>query len=128
MRLLSIKRLPALLVLLAGTLLICHGVFGGLHLVCVPPECVGGPERGAEHQPQVGVAGGAQHEHPAGHGTSTEYFAVVVAGLLGLLLSLLPKVGLSLTGSHWFPILRQASALFRLARAPTLPVLQVFRL
>ena len=120
MRLLSIKRLPALLVLLAGTLVLCHGVFGGLHLVCVPPECVGGAEHGAEH--------GAQDEHPAGHGTSTEYFAVVVAGLLGLLLSWLPKGGLSRAGSHWFPILRQAFAIFRLARAPTLPVLQVFRL
>ena len=128
MRLLSIKQLPALLVLLAGTLLLCHGVFGGLHLVCVPPECASGTEHGEEYQPAAGAAGGTQHVHPAGHGTSTEYFAVVVAGLLGLLLSLLPKSAPLRIGTDWGPVLRRAWAVFRLARAPTSPILQVFRL
>jgi hypothetical protein len=38
MKLLGDRQLSLLLV---GTLLLCHGVFGALHLVCYPPECVG---------------------------------------------------------------------------------------
>jgi hypothetical protein len=115
-------------VLLAGTVLLCHGVFGAMHLVCDPPACAGGAEHATEHQPAAGATGDA-HEHPAGHGTGTRYFAVVVA-LFSLLLGLLrkgapPRVGIS-TG--WPPVLRRASVVFRPARARTSPVLQVFRL
>jgi hypothetical protein len=35
MKLLGIKRLSLLLI---GTLLFCHGVFGALHLLCYPPQ------------------------------------------------------------------------------------------
>ena len=86
MKLLVIRQLS---VLLAGTLLLCHGVFGSLHLFCYPPQCAGGARHAAEHQTAAGAVGDPQ-EHPAGHGTSIGYFAVLV-GLLGLLLSLLPK-------------------------------------
>src|SRR3712207_522206 len=88
MKLLGTRQLSVLLV---GTLLLCHGALGALHLVCCPPsQCASDAEHAAEHQPAAGAAGDA-HEHPAGHhGTSTEYFAVVVS-LLGLLLRLLPK-------------------------------------
>ena len=53
-----------------------------------------------------------------------------VAGLLGLLLRLLPKgtrlrIGL---GMCWSAVLRWVPAVFRPTRAPTSPVLQVFRL
>src|SRR4028118_2405817 len=77
-------------VLLAGALLLCHGVFGVVHLICDLPQCVAAaehaPERGMAH---AGAAADA-HEHPVGHGASTEYFAVL-AGLLGLLIGLLPN-------------------------------------
>ena len=40
MKLLGIRHLSVLLI---GTLLLCHGVFGALHLVCDPLEwCIGG--------------------------------------------------------------------------------------
>ena len=124
MKLFSAKQLS---VLLASVLLFCHGAFGSLHLVCDPPECADGVGHAAEHHPAVGAAAGA-HEHPAGHGTGTEYFAVV-ASLLGLLLSLLPKgapsrVRLSMRRP---PALRRASAVVRPPLAPTLPILQMFR-
>jgi hypothetical protein len=90
-------------VLLIGTLLFCHGVFGGLHLECGPPEwCAGDAEHAEDHQPTTGA--GETHEHHAGHGVSTVYFAVVALGLLGLLLRLLPNgaVGLkSWLGIRW---------------------------
>jgi hypothetical protein len=125
MKLLGTRQLSVLLV---GTLLLCHGAFGALHLVCDLPKCAGGAEHAAEHQLTAGTADDA-HEHPAGHGTSTEYFAVVV-GLLGLLLRLLPKgtplrIGLDI---RWAFVPRRVPAVFRPPPTPTLHILQVFRL
>ena len=125
MKLLGARQLS---VLLAGTLLLCHGVFGALHLVCGPPRCAGVAEHSAGHEPAAGAVAGV-HEHPADHGTGTEYFAVV-AGLLGLLVGLLRKGATSRVaiGMGWPTVLRWASLAFRPARAPTSPILQVFRL
>ncbi len=87
MKLLGTRQLSVLLI---GTLLLCHGVFGGLHLACDPTDwCAGAAERAAEHQPATGV--GDAHEHPTGHEVSTAYFAVVAIGVLGLILKLLPR-------------------------------------
>ena len=121
----SEKLLPLFLV---GALLLCHGVFGALHLVCDPPACAGGAEHATEHQPAAGAAGDA-HEHSGSHETGTQYFAVVI-GLLGLLLRLLSKGTLLQIrlGMRWPPVLRRASAVFHPPRAPASPVLQVFRL
>jgi hypothetical protein len=86
-------------------------------------------EHAAEHQAGAGAASDA-HEHPAGHhGTSTEYFAVI-AGLLGLLLSLLPtsnplRIGV---GMRWLAVLGRAPTVFRPPPTPTPHILQVFRL
>jgi hypothetical protein len=126
MRLFASRRLSVLLV---GTLLLCHGVFGALHLVCYLPECAGDAGHAAEHQHAVGAMGDA-HEHPAGHCTSTEYFAVVVVSLLGLLLSLLPegaplRIGLSI---RWPGVLRRVPTLLRPPPTLTPLILQVFRL
>jgi hypothetical protein len=113
--------------LLIGTLLLCHGAFGALHLICASPECAGDAEHPAEHH-AAAVAGDA-HEHPVGHATSTDYFAVV-AGLLVLLVGLL-RTG---TWTEERPGSRRAISslrehrVFRPARAPTSRVLQVFRL
>jgi hypothetical protein len=114
-------------VLLVGTLLLCHGAFGALHLFCYAPECLGDAEHAAEHQ--AGAVGGA-HEHPADHGTSAGYFAVLAFGLLGLLLGLLPKrAPLRISGAaRWPAALRPVPAVSHPPPAPTPRVLQVFRL
>jgi|SRR5829696_4918888 len=126
MKLLGTRQLSVLLI---GTLLLCHGAFGALHLLCYSPECVGDAEHAAEHQAATGAVGDA-HEHPADHGTSTGYFAVLVVGLLGLLWGLLPKgapVRIA-PGTHWPVVLRRVPALFRPPPTPTPLTLQVFRL
>jgi hypothetical protein len=117
-------------VLLAGAVLLCHGVFGALHLVCDPLEwCAGGAQHSAEHQTAAGAVDA--HEHPTGHDVSTPYFAVVALGLLGLILKLLPKCAAGLRiwlGTRWPAVLRRVPAVLRPPPIPTLPVLQVFRL
>jgi len=114
MRLLGFRHLSLLLIV---TLLFCHGVFGPLHLLCYPPQCAGDAKHPAEH-------------HAAGHATSTEYFAVLAVGFLGLLLGLLPKsaplrIGLD---ARWPVVLRRVPAVLRPPPTPTPLALQVFRL
>jgi hypothetical protein len=127
MKLLGTRQLSVLLV---GTLLLCHGVFGALHLVCYPPECAGDAEHTAEHQAAAGAVEDS-HEHPADHGTSTEYFAVVlIYEFLGLLLRLLSKgtwLRIKLD-ARWPVVLRRVPAVFRPPPTPTPLSLQVFRL
>jgi hypothetical protein len=117
-------------VLLAGAVLLCHGVFGALHLVCDPLErCAGGAQHSAEHQTAAGAVDA--HEHPTGHDVSTAYFAVVALGLLVLILRQLPKcvAGLRIwLGRRWPAVLRRVLAVLRPPPTPALPVLQVFRL
>jgi hypothetical protein len=114
--------------LLIGTLLLCHGVFGALHLVCASPECAGHAEHPAEHHTVAGA--GDAHEHPAGHATRTEYFAVLAVGFLALLLGLRPKsrslrIGLD---ARWPVVLRRVPAVLRPPPIPTPLTLRVFRL
>jgi hypothetical protein len=111
-----------LALLLAGTRLVCHGVIGGQ-----PQHCDAG--FAAEHQAAAGEAGDA-YEHPVGHGTSAAYFAVLVAGLLGLLLGLLPRdaqfrIRLD---TAWPVILCRMPAVLRPPPTPTPRLLQVFTL
>ena len=116
-------------VLLVGTLLLCHGAFGALHLVCYPPLCAGEAEHPAEHQAAAGAVGDA-HEHPVDHGTSTGYFAVLAVGLLGLLLELV-RNGAPLRirlDARRPAIVRWVPAVYRPPPTPTPPTLQVFRL
>ena len=127
MKLLGIRHLSVLLI---GSLLLCHGVFGALHLVCDPLEwCAGGIQHSSEHETAAGA--GDAHEHPTDHGVSTAYFAVVALGLLGLILKLLPKCAAELRiwlGTRWPAVLRRVPAMLHPPPTPTLPVLQVFRL
>jgi hypothetical protein len=118
-----------LALLLAGTLLVCHGVIGALPLHCHPAQCAGDAGFAAEHQAAAGEAGDA-YEHPVGHGTSAAYFAVLVAGLLGLLLGLLPRdaqfrIRLD---TAWPVILCRMPAVLRPPPTPTPRLLQVFTL
>ena len=118
--------------LLIGTLLLCHGAFGALHLVCTAPDCAGDVEHPAGHPAEHHAAAGAGHvhEHPAGHATSTEYFAILALGFLGLLLGLLPKsaplrIGLD---ARWPVVVRRVPAVLRPPPTPTPLTLRVFRL
>ena len=123
MKPLGIRQLSVLLVC---ALLFCHGVFGSLHLLCYPPQCIGGAEHAAEHH--AGAVGDS-HEHSADHATSSGYFAVLV-GLLGLLLGLLPK-GSPLRirlEARWPVVHRLVPAVMHPPPAPTPLILQVFRL
>jgi hypothetical protein len=126
-KLLGIRHLSVLLI---GTLLLCHGVFGALHLVCDPLEwCIVGTQHSAEHQTSTGA--GDAHEPHTGHGGSTAYFAVVALGLLVLILRLLPKCAAGLRiwlGARLPKVLRLVPAVLRPPPIPTPPVLQVFRL
>src|SRR5918997_7000717 len=112
--------------LLIGTLLLCHGIFGTQHLVCYLPQCA---DHAAEHQQAAAGGLGDAHGHPAGHGSSTGYFAVLV-GLLGLFLALLPKRTplRARLGMPWTKSLRRAPYAFHPPPTSTPPQLQVFRL
>jgi hypothetical protein len=117
-----------LALLLVGTLLLCHGVFGALHLCSDSSDPV---HQDHKHLPLVDGAVGA-HEHPSCHLMGTEYFAALLITFLGLILGLLLK-GAWLWGriivspgpsEHYFPLV-----VFHLPRGPTtLPALPVFRL
>jgi hypothetical protein len=137
MRLLGFRRLSMVLVV---TLLFCHGVFGSLHLLCYSQHCAGDVDHPSEHlaehpsahPAEHRAAGGAgdAHEHPVGHATSTEYFAVLAVGFLGLLLRLLLKsaplrIGLD---ARWPVVLRRVPAVLRPPPNPTLLTLRVLRL
>jgi hypothetical protein len=125
MKPLSIKHLS---VLLAVALLLCHGLFGVVHLVCYLPQCADRGEHAAEHQAAAGGLGDA-HEYPAGHGSSTVYFAVLV-GFLGLFLGLLSKrtpLRVRL-GMPWAAALRLASYALHPPPTSTPSQLQVFSL
>jgi hypothetical protein len=113
--------------LLVVTLLLCRGAFGGLHMVCHLPECAGHQEHAAGHHAADGGLGDA-HEHQAGHETSSEYFAVLVA-LLALLLRLPPKIAPSRVGlgMPWAAPISLLAAAFR-PPPPKPPNSQVFRL
>ncbi len=121
MKLLGVRQLSVLLI---GTLLLCHGAFGALHLVCYPPQCAD-----AEHQAAAGGVGDS-HDHSADHGTSTGYFAVLAVGLLGLLLGLVRNGALLRIRleARRPAVLHLVPAVFRPPPTPTPPTLQVFRL
>jgi hypothetical protein len=126
MKLLGMRHLSALLI---GTVLLCHGVFGALHLVCDPLEWCASAQHSAEHQTATGS--GDAHEHHTGHGGSTAYFAVVALGLLVLIFRLLPECAARLRiwlGTRWPEVLRRVPAVLRPPPTPALPVLEVLRL
>ena len=122
----SIGRQLALL--LVGTLLLCHGVFGALHLCSTPTTA---PTHQTHEHPSFADETVVGHEHPVCHLTGAEYFVVLFTVFLGLVLGLLLK-GARLWGRvasckpsrPYLPPLVSHPP-----RGPTkLPVLQVFRL
>ena len=126
MKLLGARQLSVLLV---GTLLLCHGAFGALHLVCIPPVCAADAEHSEEHHAAAGGVGDS-HEHPAEHGASTGYFAVLAVGLLGLLLELVRNRALLRIrlDARRPAVLHLVLAVFHPPPTLTPSTLQVFRL
>ena len=130
-RLLSLLRGPIgrqlLALLLVGTLLLCHGLFGALHLCSASHASA---SHGHEHHSPTETGAGDQ-EHAVCHLMDVaHYFAVFLAALLGLMLWLLLK-GARVWGRVVAPLVfdrRLRPPVFHPPRGPTLPVLQVFRL
>ncbi len=123
---LSRSKSTFLTLFLVGTLLLCHGVFGALHLCSTVPVPVHHDHH--EHPSSVEEGMGA-HEHLVCH-AMTDYFAVLFTALLGLVLGLLLK-GARSRATVAAPIIsgrRYAPVVLHPPRGPTLPVLQVFRL
>ena len=117
-----------LVLLLVGTLLLCHGVLGAVHLCSAPTVPV---HQDHEHPSSVGQEEGmAAHGHLVCH-AAAGYFAVLFTAFLGLVLGLLLKGARSWV-SVSAPLIfgrRFAPVVLHPARGPTtLPVLQVFRL
>ena len=116
-----------LALLLVGTLLLCHGAFGVLHLCSTPTA----PTHQTHEHPSFSDETVVGHEHPVCHLTGAEYFVVLFTTFLGLVLGLLLKgarlwcraTSLNLF-KPYLPLLVSHPP-----RGPTKPpVLQVFRL
>ena len=76
-----------LALLLVGTLLLCHGVLGVLHLCSTPIA----PMQQTHEHPSFADVTAVGHDHPVCHLTGAEYFVVLFTALLGLVLGLLLK-------------------------------------
>jgi hypothetical protein len=109
-------------------LLLCHGIFGALHLF--PADRGPAPEwAAAQEAPFVGA--GSAHEDSAAPSAGEEYFAVLVVLLLGSFLGPLLR-STDPWCDHASPrtrsVLRTHLRVAHPARGPTKPLLQVFRL
>ncbi len=114
---------------LVGALLLCHGVFGALHL-CPTGHAASADSHLAHEHHASSEAGENTDEHPACplmH--AADYYAVFLAAFLWLLFGLLLKRAWSWSTSTapaaFFRRFRPA--VHHPSRGPTLPVLQVFR-
>lgn len=125
--------MPAALV--AAAFLFCHGAFGHAHQL----EATGDPASPAKHTVAHAVAhaAGPDAPHPAPHPAprnaggeheSGVYFATLLAFFAASLPLFLARSIRTELPAAAFSGLRAAPGVFRLPRAPTLPVLQVFRL
>ena len=120
----STGRLLALV--LVGAILVCHGVFGALHL-CSSHEGHMHQEHG---HPSVEKGMAAHDEPPSCHVSGADYFAVLLTAFLGLVLGLPLRSARSWVSVAEPPAVerRFTSLVFYPPRGPTLPVLQVCRL
>jgi hypothetical protein len=121
-------RLLALLTIWA--LLLCHGVFGTLHLIPDPvlqPTLAG--EHATTHHPSGAHGAATPYKHPASH--HADYFAVLLGALLGTLylrLLLLNDRRRDKVFSAWRFVSSPPTTFSDLPRGPTLALLQVLRL
>jgi hypothetical protein len=81
-------QLRILALLLVGALLLCHGVFGALHLCTTPPA--GSSAQHAVHDHSSPGGATSSHDHQVCHLMHAgNYYAVLLTALLGLALGLL---------------------------------------
>jgi hypothetical protein len=117
-----------LALLLVGTLLLCHGVFGVVHLCSTPTAHTHQTHEHTSFADETVI----DHEQQVSHLTGAEYFAVLFTALAGLVLGMLVKGARS-----WSHIASFRSSerhlppfFFHSQRGGPLklPILQVFRL
>ena len=124
----GLTRAKVLALLLVGALLLCHGIYGVVHLCSASSVSV--PE-GHEYS-NLAQMGMVDHEdHPSCHPEGAESFAVLFASFLGLVLGLLLEgarpYGNKVATSFALDLRLRPSVPYP-PRGPTLTVLQVFRL
>ena len=116
---------------LVGALLLCHGIFGVLHLCSTGHAASANSHLTHEHHASP-EAGANTTEHPVCHPMHAgDYYAVFLAVFLGLVFGLL-----LLKGTRLWSTSTVSATVYRcfrppvlhFPRGPTLPVLQVFRL
>ena len=117
---------------LVGALLLCHGVFGALHL-CSTTEHAASADSHLTHDRHASSEAGANtNEHPVCHLLhAAAYYAVFLAAFLWLVFGLLLLKGARLWSTSTAPaasLRRFGPVVLHLPRGPTLPVLQMFRL
>ena len=116
---------------LVGALLLCHGLFGALHL-CSTTEHAASADSHLSHDHHASEAGANTNEHPVCHLLhAAAYYAVFLAAFLWLLFGLLLLKGARFWSTGDAPAAsfrRFGPVVLHLPRGPTLPVLQVFRL
>jgi hypothetical protein len=117
---------------LVGALLLCHGLFGALHL-CSTTEYAASADSHLTHDHHASSEAGANtNEHPVCHLLhAAAYYAVLLAAFLWLVFGLLLLKGARLWSTSTAPAAsfrRFGPVVLHLPRGPTLPVLQVFQL
>jgi hypothetical protein len=123
----GLARGKVLALLLVGALLLCHGVYGVAHLCSASPVTA---YQDHEYSSPTEIGMAVHDEHPACHLEGAEYFAVLFAAFLGLVLGLLLKGArpYGKVATSFALDLRLRPCASYLPRGPTLTVLQVFRL
>src|SRR5215213_3981446 len=117
---------------LVGALLLCHGVFGALHL-CSTMEHAASADSHLTHDHHASSEARANtNEHSVCHLLhAAAYYAVFLAAFLWLVFGLLLLKGARLWSTSTAPAAsfrRFEPVVLHPPRGPTLPVLQVFRL
>ena len=118
---------------LIGALLLCHGVFGALHLWSTTEHAASTDSHLAQDHHASSEAGANTDEHTMCHLLhAAAYYAVLLAAFLWLVFGLLLLKG---AARLWSTSTAPAASFRRFGpvvlhppRGPTLPVLQVFRL
>jgi hypothetical protein len=118
---------------LVGALLLCHGLFGALHLCSTTEHAAPADSHLAHDHHASSEAGANTNEHPPVchllHAAA--YYAVFLAAFLWLVFGLLLLKGARVWSTCTAPAAsfrRFGPVVLHLPRGPTLPVLQVFQL
>ena len=117
---------------LVGALLLCHGVFGALHLCSTTEHAASADSHLTQDHHASLEAGANTNDHSVCHLLhAAAYYAVFLAAFLWLVFGLLLLKGARLWSTSTAPaasLRRFGPVVLHPPRGPTLPVLQVFRL